>query len=142
PARWDNARGLAEHFARATPPVTPTATGLQVDEQGRGTFAVTAPRADSVVLYSRKRGMEHQQRLSHVDRGLRWARVNGMTTGTQDGLRVDGPWAPSAGLFCNPRKLLLDPHARGVSHASPLMSSFFAYEGDSMLDRVGDHHVR
>src|SRR5690625_5455329 len=48
-----------------------------------------------------------------------------MTPGTQYGLRVDGPWDPSAGLFCNPRKLLLDPHARGVSHASPLMSSFF-----------------
>ncbi|HJB11108.1 MAG TPA: glycogen debranching protein GlgX [Candidatus Brachybacterium merdavium] len=133
---------LAERFDRATPPVAPTAPGLSVDEQGRGTFAVAAPRAHSVDLCIRQGGTEHRQRLRHFDGGLRWDRVTGMTPGTQYGLRVDGPWDPSAGLFCNPRKLLLDPHARGVSHASPLMSSFFPYEVDSMLDRVGDHHVR
>ena len=113
-----------------------------MDDKGRGTFAVAAPRAHSVDLCIRQGGTERRQRLRHVDGGLRWDRVSGMTPGTQYGLRVDGPWDPAAGLFCNANKLLLDPHARGVSHASPLLSSFFPYEVDSMLDRVGEHHVR
>ncbi|MDN5899176.1 MAG: glycogen debranching protein GlgX, partial [Brachybacterium sp.] len=81
---------------------------------------------------------EHRQRLRHVDGGLHWDHVSGMTPGTRYGLRVDGPWDPSAGLLCNPKKLLLDPWARGVSHSSPLLSSFFPFQVDAMLDRVGD----
>lgn len=109
-----------------------------VDEQGRGTFAVAAPRAHCVDLCLRKGAAEHRQRLGNVDGGLHWDHVSGMTPGTRYGLRVDGPWDPSAGLLCNPKKLLLDPWARGVSHSSPLLSSFFPFEVDAMLDRVGD----
>ena len=123
---------------RATPPVAPTSPGLVVDEQGRGTFAVAAPRAESVDLCIRQGTAEHRQRLRHVDGGLHWDHVSGMVPGTRYGLRVDGPWDPSAGLLANPRKLLLDPWARGVSHSSPLLSSFFPFEVDAMLDRVGD----
>lgn len=35
--------------------------------------------------------------------------------GTRYGFRVDGPWDPAAGHRCNPRKLLLDPHARMIT---------------------------
>ncbi|WP_394214159.1 glycogen debranching protein GlgX [Brachybacterium vulturis] len=123
---------------RATPPVAPTSPGLLVDEQGRGTFAVAAPRAHRVDLCLRRGAAEHRQRLRHIDGGLHWDHVSGMTPGTQYGLRVDGPWDPAAGLLCNPKKLLLDPWARGISHSSPLLSSFFPFEVDAMLDRVGD----
>ena len=133
---------LADRLDRATPPVAPTSPGLVVDAQGRGTFAVAAPRAESVDLCIRRGTTEHRQRLRHFDGGLRWDHVSGMTPGTLYGLRVDGPWDPSAGLFCNPRKLLLDPWGRGVSHASSLLRAFFPFEVDAMLDRVGEHHQR
>ena len=133
---------LADHFDRATPPVAPTSPGLLVDAQGRGTFAVAAPRAESIDLCIRQGSTEHRQRLRHFDGGLRWDRVSGMTPGTRYGLRVDGPWDPNAGLLCNPRKLLLDPWSRGVSHSSSLLSSFFPFEVDAMLDRVGETPIR
>jgi len=109
-----------------------------VDERGRGTFAVAAPRAGAVDLCIRRGSTEHRQRLRHFDGGLRWDHVTGMTPGTRYGLRVDGPWDPAGGMLCTPHKLLLDPWARGISHSSPLLSSFFPFEVDAMLDRVGD----
>ena len=127
----------ADRFDRATPPLAPTSPGLVVDELGRGTFAVAAPRATAVDLCVRSSGAERRQRLRHFDGGLRWDHVTGMLPGTQYGLRVEGPWDPGAGLFGNPRQLLLDPTARGISHASPLLSSFFPFEVDSMLEAVG-----
>ena len=125
----------ADRFDRATPPVAPTSPGLVVDEQGRGTFAVAAPRALAVDLCLRQGAAEHRQRLRHYDGGLHWDHVTGMTPGTRYGLRVDGPWDPGSGMLANPRKLLLDPRARGVSHSSPLLSAFFPFEVDAMLDR-------
>lgn len=139
--RCDNARVHADRFDRATPPVAPTSPGLSVDEQGRGTFAVAAPRADAVDLCIDRGGAELHHRLRHYDGGLRWDHVTGMTPGTRYGLRVHGPWDPGAGLYGNPRKLLLDPYAHGVSHASPLLSSFFPFEVDAMLDPAGDRLV-
>jgi isoamylase len=133
---------LADRADRATPPVAPTSPGLVVDELGRGTLAVAAPRAEHVDLCIRRGATEHRQRLRHFDGGLRWDQVTGMTPGTRYGLRVDGPWDPSAGLLCNPHKLLLDPFSRGVSHSSPLLSSFFPFEVDAMLDRIGDRARR
>ncbi len=132
----------ADRFDRATPPVAPTSPGLVVDERGRGTFAVAAPRAQSVDLCIRQGTAEHRQRLRHYDGGLHWDHITGMTPGTRYGLRVDGPWAPEVGMLGNPRKLLLDPWARGVSHSSPLLSAFFPFEVDAMLDRRDDSPQR
>ncbi|HIY23935.1 MAG TPA: glycogen debranching protein GlgX [Candidatus Brachybacterium merdigallinarum] len=131
-----------DRFDRATPPLAPTSPGLVVDQEGRGTFAVAAPRATGIDLCIRDGGTERRQRLRHYDGGLHWDDVEGMVPGTRYGLRVDGPWDPVNGQFANPRKLLLDPCGRGVSHASPLLSSFFPYEVDAMLDRIGDEHLR
>src|SRR5262245_20186494 len=39
----------------------------------------------------------------------------GLRPGQKYGFRVHGPWAPAAGLRCNPSKLLLDPYAKTIS---------------------------
>ena len=139
---WNTGPVPDDRFDRATPPVAPTAPGLVVDGRGDGTFAVAAPRARGVDLCVRQGAAEHRQRLRHYDGGLHWDHVTGMTPGTRYGLRVDGPWEPEQGMLANPRKLLLDPWARGVSHSSPLLSAFFPFEVDSMLDRIGERPVR
>ncbi|WP_106507020.1 glycogen debranching protein GlgX [Brachybacterium timonense] len=133
---------LPDRYDRATPPVAPTSPGLVVDAQGNGTFAVAAPRAGAVDLCVRRGGTEQRQRLRHFDGGLRWDDVTGMLPGTEYGLRVHGEWDPARGLFANPAKLLLDPYARGVSHSSALMSSFFPMQVDSMLHQVGPTPLR
>jgi isoamylase len=38
----------------------------------------------------------------------------GLRPGQKYGFRLHGPWAPSAGLRCNPSKLLLDPYATSI----------------------------
>jgi len=38
----------------------------------------------------------------------------GLRPGQKYGFRLHGPWAPAAGLRCNPSKLLLDPYARCI----------------------------
>ena len=128
-----------DRFDRATPPLAPTCPGLSVDAQGRGTFAVAAPRAEAVDLVIRQGGAERTQRLRHFDGGLRWDEVTGMTPGTRYGLRVSGPWDPASGLWCNPAKLLQDPWGRGISHSSSLLSSFFPFEVDAMLRPIEQH---
>ncbi|GAA1483334.1 glycogen debranching protein GlgX [Brachybacterium fresconis] len=124
---------------RATPPVAPTSPGLSVDALGRGTFAVAAPRADWVDLCIRQGATERRRRLRHVDGGLHWDHVTSMVPGTLYGLRVGGPWDPAAGQFSQPRNLLQDPWGRGVSRSSSLLSSFFPFEVDAMLDRRDEH---
>ena len=85
---------------------------------GRGgvDFAVFSGVADAVeacVFDGDGRETRHQLDLDegHIWRG----RVKGIGHGAQYGFRVHGPWDPSAGLRCNPAKLLLDPYARAVS---------------------------
>jgi len=38
----------------------------------------------------------------------------GLEPGQKYGFRLHGPWAPAAGLLCNPSKLLLDPYAKSI----------------------------
>jgi isoamylase len=38
----------------------------------------------------------------------------GLEPGQRYGFRLHGPWAPAAGLLCNPSKLLLDPYAKCI----------------------------
>ncbi|WP_259559505.1 glycogen debranching protein GlgX [Brachybacterium sillae] len=111
---------------------------MQVDADGRGVFAVAAPRATAVDLCVRHGATEERRRLRHREGALWWDEVEGMVPGTRYGLRVDGPWDPASGHWFNPARLLLDPWARGVSHSSPLLSAHFAHEVDSLLRPVGD----
>jgi isoamylase len=116
-------------------PRPPAAPGLHVDAEGRGTFGVIAPRAEAVDLCVRGAGgAERRQRLRRVDGGMHWDTVEGLVPGTWYGLRAHGPWDPGAGSWFNPAKLLLDPRAAAVSHASPLASSMFAHEVGAMLE--------
>jgi isoamylase len=122
--------------AAVAPPVRP---GLQVDASGRGTFAVMAPRAERIELCVRRdvgggRFREERTTLRRVDGGLHWDEVDGMVPGTLYGLRAHGPWDPEHGAWFNPAKLLVDPRARAVSHASPLASGMFPHEVDAMLE--------
>jgi glycogen operon protein len=50
--------------------------------------------------------------------------------GAQYGFRVHGPWAPEAGLRCNPWKLLLDPYARAIEGQVQWNEAVFSYRPD------------
>jgi isoamylase len=47
--------------------------------------------------------------------------------GQQYGYRVHGPFDPSAGLRCNPSKLLLDPYAKAIDGRNIWDESLFSY---------------
>nr|WP_283774916.1 glycogen debranching protein GlgX [Brachybacterium equifaecis] len=111
---------------------------MHVDARGRGVIAVAAPRAERIELCVLSEGAESRRTLRHVQGGLHWDEVEGMVPGTLYGLRAHGPWDPASGHRFNPAKVLLDPYARGVSHASPLLSGMFGHEVTAMLDPVGD----
>lgn len=49
--------------------------------------------------------------------GLHTAFMPGIGDGQRYGLRADGPWDPAAGLFFDPAKLLVDPHALEIDRA-------------------------
>jgi glycogen operon protein len=50
--------------------------------------------------------------------------------GQRYGFRVHGPWEPSAGLWCNPTKLLLDPYAEAIEGDVDWSEACFAYDFD------------
>ncbi|MEV7499502.1 glycogen debranching protein GlgX [Streptomyces sp. NPDC093018] len=84
-------------------------------------FSEVAERVDLILVDDT--GKETSVRLHEVD-GFVWhAYLPGVAPGQRYGYRVHGPWQPSLGHRCNPRKLLLDPYARAVdgqidNHAS------------------------
>ncbi len=55
--------------------------------------------------------------LERTDEGLWTGFVDGVEPGTGYGFRVDGPRDASNGHRFNPRKLLIDPHARAIAGA-------------------------
>ena len=61
------------------------------------------------------------ERTGHVWHGY----LPGVGPGQRYGLRVDGPFEPSAGLRHNPSKLLLDPRARAVEGELALHDAVF-----------------
>ncbi|GAB2545757.1 glycogen debranching protein GlgX [Brachybacterium huguangmaarense] len=119
--------------APVAPLAPPSAPGLHVDASGRGVLGVVAPRAHAVELCVLRDGTEHRIPLPRYDGGMWWGPVEGLEPGTLYGLRADGPWDPAAGAFYNPQRVLLDPRGRATSHSTPLLSSMFAHEVDSLL---------
>ncbi len=79
-------------------------------------FAVHAPQATAawVCLFD-DAGGESQHRLTEQSLGIWHGALPGVAVGTRYGYRVEGPWAPEAGLRFNAHKLLLDPYAQAVS---------------------------
>jgi glycogen operon protein len=73
-------------------------------------FRVRSPRAEAVWLCLF--GPAGEQRLAMQCEGDDWVLdVSGDLTGAHYGFRAGGNWAPEAGLWFDPSKLLVDPHA-------------------------------
>jgi glycogen operon protein len=53
--------------------------------------------------------------------------VPGIEPGQRYGYRVDGPWDPAQGQYCNPNKLLLDPYAKAVDGKWDWNEAMFPY---------------
>jgi len=89
---------------------------LGANWDGVGTnFCVYSQLADSVELcLFDDRGDEDRYRLTEIDAYCWHGYLEGVEPGTRYGYRVHGPFQPSAGLRCNPSKLLLDPYAKAV----------------------------
>ena len=86
---------------------TPDATGTN--------FAVFSRVAERVELcLFDETGRETRVDLPQMT-GFTWhGYLPGIRPGQRYGYRVHGPWDPSSGRRCNPRKLLLDPYARAI----------------------------
>ena len=89
---------------------------------GRGTnfavFSSTATRIE-VCLFDREGRTELERIALPEQTDEVWhGYLEGVRPGTRYGLRVHGPYEPTAGLRFNPNKLLLDPYAR--AHAGRL----------------------
>jgi glycogen operon protein len=54
----------------------------------------------------------------------------GVVPGQRYGYRVHGPWAPHQGLWCNPRKLLVDPYARAIEGQVTWDPAVYGYDLD------------
>src|SRR4051794_23296436 len=73
--------------------------------------------------------------LNEVD-GFVWhAYLPTVEPGQRYGFRVDGPWAPEQGLWCNRNKLLLDPYARAIDGEVDWAPACFSYEFDDHEQR-------
>ncbi|HUF48574.1 MAG TPA: glycogen debranching protein GlgX [Vicinamibacterales bacterium] len=80
-------------------------------------FAIFSAHATSVdlCLFGDADEAGESRRVPLVRDGRRWhTYVPGLGPGQRYGYRVDGPWAPAAGHWFNPAKVLFDPYARAV----------------------------
>lgn len=104
-----------------------------MNPDGIGTFSIAAPRAERVELCVMTGATEKIIPLPHVDQGIHWGPVEGLTEGTRYGLRVHGPWNPERGLLFNPAHIVIDPYAHGVAHDGHLSPALFHHTVDSHL---------
>jgi glycogen operon protein len=58
-----------------------------------------------------EQGTEHRLALTEGDAGIWHGFAKGVGPGQRYGFRVDGPFDPAQGRWCNPAKLLADPYA-------------------------------
>jgi isoamylase len=89
--------------------------GATPQEDGTN-FAVASGVAEEVTLcLFGDDGDETQVPLKDYDAGVWHGFVSGVGPGQAYGYRVRGPYEPDNGLWCNPKKLLLDPYARALA---------------------------
>ncbi len=94
-------------------------------------FAVCSDVATAVtVAVFDDDGTEHPVLLEARSGSVHHAYVPGLGPGTRYGLRVDGPWAPWEGRWCNPSKLLVDPYAHAVDGEVTWHPAVFAFHRD------------
>ncbi len=93
----------------------PLGVHLRADGDGADA-AVFAAHAEQVeVCLLDDDGAESRTTLPRCTDGVWHGHVPGARPGQRYGLRVHGPWDPTAGHRHNPAKLLIDPYARAVS---------------------------
>jgi glycogen operon protein len=116
-------------------PGAPYPLGATYD--GAGTnfalFSEVAERVDLCLFDDR--GRERRLELRERDAFVWHGYLPGVGPGTRYGYRVHGPFDPTAGHWCNPKKLLLDPYAKAIEGQPDWNESLFAY-------RFGDPHRR
>ena len=78
--------------------------------RGKTRFVVQSPQAEALWLCLFDG--EKEQRIAMRRKGDNWlAELPGDLSGTRYGYRADGTWSPERGLWFDPAKLLVDPHA-------------------------------
>ena len=89
-----------------------------VIDAGGTRFAVWAPEATQLWLCLFD-GQDRETRLSMArgEDGVWQVHAPGVGAGARYGLRADGPYDPDRGLWFDPDKLLLDPHAPAIDRA-------------------------
>lgn len=94
--------------------------------RGKTRFAVRAPRASALWLCLF--GDESERRVAMTRDGECWTAVMpGNLSGARYGYRAEGEWAPDRGLWFDPAKLLVDPHALTLDRrfvADPRLAQF------------------
>ena len=103
--------------APAAATTRPYPLGLHLRADGDGAdAAVFAAHAEQVeVCLLDDDGAETRTTLPRCTDGVWHGHVPGARAGQRYGLRVHGPWDPTAGHRHNPAKLLIDPYARAVT---------------------------
>ena len=112
-------------------PGSPYPLGSQFDGGGTN-FAIFSEIADRIELCL----FDDDGKETHLDlperNGLVWhGFVPRVGPGQRYGYRVHGPYEPSAGLRCNPAKLLLDPYAKAIDGHIRWDEALFSYQFDN-----------
>jgi isoamylase len=113
-----------------TLPGRPYPLGATVVDGGTQ-FAVASEIADGVEIClfdddDTEKRVELPERTAYVFHGV----VPDVGPGQRYGLRIHGPWQPSAGLRCNAAKLLLDPHATAIDGEIVWSEAVFGHRFD------------
>jgi glycogen operon protein len=121
---------LAARLDRAWPG-RPFPLGAHWDGEGTN-FALWSTTATGVAvcLFDRD-GTERSIPLADTTYHVWHGYLPGVGPGQHYGFRVDGPYDPSAGLFHNPKKLLVDPYARELAGDYVDDPAVYAPDGDS-----------
>ncbi len=114
-------------------PGLPAPLGARFDGAGTN-FSVFSSMASAVTLCIDTDSGEERIPLDEVH-AHRWhVYLPGVGPGTRYGYRVDGPWEPDHGCWCNPAKLLMDPYATAVDGEVDWDPAAFAYRRGTGLD--------
>jgi isoamylase len=114
-------------------------------QKGGVNFALASAYAREVrlELFDRPDGEAYESiPLTRGDENVWHVFVPGLTSGQLYGYKADGEYRPDAGLRFNPRKLLIDPYARAVTHKARdrdnLLLGYAAAAGGEVSDARPD----
>lgn len=112
-------------------PGSPDHLGATVSDKGIN-FAVESTYATKMelLIYKNPNDKQPAQVIPMQKTGETWhAFVEGLPEGTAYHYRADGPYNPADGHFFNPKKALLDPYAKQVSHSElPVNDHVLAFD--------------